>query len=165
MSDKITIPLPTEITCKIDEWLLKFPIPYNKQAAIIPALTIVQKYNNGWLTENLLDAVAAYLSIPRVKVYEVANFYNSFDLKPIGKYKIGICTNLSCMLCGCKKITEYITNKLNINFGETTKDFKFTLKSLECLSACDKAPVMLINDQHFENLTIEMVDEILSGLI
>lgn len=163
MIDIIAIDLPKEVTDQIDIWIAKFPTNY-KQAAVIPALTIVQKYNNGWLSKNLLEKVADYLDMPKIKVYEIANFYNIFELKPIGKYKISVCTNLSCMLCGCKNIVEYVKNKLNINVEETTKDLKFSLRSLDCVAACDNGPVIMVNNKCFNNVTIDLVDEILSGL-
>lgn len=163
MSDIITVNLPKEITDQIDVWVEKFPANY-KQAAAIAALTIVQKYNNGWLSKNLLEKVADYLDIPKIKIYEIVNCYNIFSLKPTGKYKIAVCTNLSCMLCGCKSIVEYLKNKLNINFDETTKDLKFSLRSLDCVAACDNGPLIMVNNQYFNNVTIEMVEEILSGL-
>lgn len=163
MTDIITIDLPKEITEQIDRLVAKVPADY-KKAAVVGALHIVQKYNNGWLSKNLLEKLANYLDIPKIKIYEIASFYNIFQLKPIGKYKIAVCTNLSCMLCGCKNIAEYLKNKLNINFEETTKDYKFTLQSLDCVAACDNAPVIMVNDQSFNNVTIDIVDDILSGL-
>ena len=163
MTEVAIIDLPLEITSQIDTWLLKFP-KQHKKSAIIAALTIVQQYNNGWLSKDLLDAVAMYLEVPKIAVYEVANFYSMFELKPVGKYKICVCTNVSCMLCGCKSIITYLKNKLNLNFGETSKDLKFSLKEVECLAACDKSPVMQINGKYYENLTVKIIDEILEGL-
>ena len=123
------IDLPLEVTSKIDTWILKFPNG-RKKSALIAALTIVQEHNNGWLSRELLDAVAAYLELPKIAVYEVASFYSMFELKPVGKYKICVCTNVSCMLCGCKKIVSHLKNKLNLDFGQTTKDSKFNLKEI-----------------------------------
>ncbi|MGD0466499.1 MAG: NAD(P)H-dependent oxidoreductase subunit E [Gammaproteobacteria bacterium] len=159
----IAIELPLEITSEIDAWILKFP-KQHKKSAIIAALTIVQQYNGGWLSKELLNAVANYLEIPKIAVYEVASFYSMFELKPVGKYKICVCTNVSCMLCGCKEIASHLKNKLNLNFGESSKDFKFTLKEVECLAACDKSPVMQINGKYFENVTIDVIDKILAEL-
>lgn len=155
--------LTKKMTLEIDEWIKKFP-EGRQQSAIIAALTIAQQYNNGWLNKELLHAVAEYLQIPVVNVYEVATFYPKFELKPSGKHKIGICTNVSCMLSGCNKIAQHVKQKLNINFEETTSDGKFSLKELNCIAACDKAPVVQINEQQFSNVTLEAIDQILTRL-
>jgi NADH-quinone oxidoreductase subunit E len=157
------IPLTLDMIAEIDKWILKFPSGH-KKSAVIAALTIVQQHNNGWLSEELLSAVAQYLELPLISVYEVATFYSNFELQPVGKYKIGICTNISCMLCGCKEITKHLKNKLNINFGEITKDGRFSLKAVECIASCDKAPVIDINGNQFANVTIESIDQILMSL-
>lgn len=148
---------------QIDHWLTKYP-PDQKQSAVIPALHIVQAENGGWLTESLLDAVADYLMMPKIAVYEVANFYSLFDLKKVGRHKIWICTNISCMLRDSHKIVDHIQQRLGIDFGQTTTDGKFTLKKAECLAACTTAPVMRVNDTYYENLTEAKVDEILATL-
>jgi len=155
--------LPKEIWEKIDHWIAKYP-PEQRQSAVLPALTIVQDYNDGWLSRELLDAVADYLNMSPIAVYEVATFYSMFELEKTGKYKINLCTNVSCMLMGCEKIANHLKQRLGIGFGETTADGKFTLKEVECLGACANAPVIHCNKQYFENLTPEKVDEILDGL-
>lgn len=155
--------LSLDITAAIDKILAKFP-PDQRQSAVISALMIVQKSNNGWLTTNLMDLVAEYIGMPKIAVYEVASFYSMFDLHPTGKHKIYICTNISCMLRDSDVIVEYLKNKLKINFNQTTADGKFTLKSAECLAACGGAPMMQINDTYYENLTPEKVDQILMEL-
>ncbi len=128
------------------------------------ALTIVQEENDGHLTEPLMDAVAAYLGIPKIAVYEVASFYSMFELKPVGRHKIGVCTNISCKLCDVDSVVKHLEKRLNISFGETTPDGRFTLKSVECLAACGTAPVMQIGPKYYENLTAEKVDAILAEL-
>lgn len=148
---------------EIDKWLLKFPTD-KRQSAVIAALTIVQTENGGFLTDELIAAVAVYLKMPRIAVYEVATFYTLFELKPVGKYKIGVCTNISCMLRDSDGIVKHLTNKLGIGFGETTADKRFTLKEVECLAACGVAPVMQIGAQYYENLTPEKIDSILDAL-
>lgn len=155
--------LSTEMILEIEEWVAKFPKKH-KKSSIIAALTIVQKHNNGWLSNQLLDAVAEYLNLPKISVYEIATFYSMFELHPVGKYKICVCTNVSCMLCGCVEVSNHLKNKLNINFGEITNDGKFSLKAVECIAACDKAPVIEINGKQFSNVSCESVDEILVGL-
>lgn len=148
---------------QIDHWIKKYPAN-QKQSAVISALTIVQKENGGYLTQELMDAVAAYLGMPKIAVYEVATFYSMFELKPVGKYKICVCTNISCMLCGSEEIVAHLKEKLGINFGETTPDGKFSLKSVECLAACGSAPAMQIDRDYYENLTCQSVDDILASL-
>jgi len=157
------IKLSAEMISEIEEWILKFPAK-QKRSAVIAALTIVQRHNNGWLSQGLLDAVAVYLELPTIAVYEVATFYSMFELQPVGKYKICVCTNLSCMLCGCKEVVAHLKNKLDVDFGEVTKDGKFSLKEVECIAACDKAPVIEVNGKQFKNVTTQSVDEILVSL-
>lgn len=155
--------LTKKMILEIDEWIKKFP-DGKTQSAVIAALTIAQQYNNGFLTEGILQEIAEYLHVSLITVYEVATFYPKFELNPIGKYKIGICTNVPCMLSGCNEISKHIINKLNINFDETTNDGKFSLRELNCIAACDKAPVIQINEQRYAKVTLENIDEILIKL-
>ena len=152
-----------ELKNKIDHWISKFP-ENQKQSAVLPVLMLVQEQNGGWLSDELMKEVADYLSMPYIAVYEVAAFYSMYDLKPVGKYKIAVCTNVSCMLSGCDKIVNHLKNKLKINFNETTSDGKFTLKEVECLGACANAPVIYMDHQYHENLTPEKVDKILDKI-
>lgn len=154
--------LSQEIRNEIDQWLKKYPDD-QKQSAVMTALRLVQD-KHGWLSNELMDAVADYLEMPKIAVYEVATFYSMYDLKPVGKHKICVCTNISCMLRGSEKITDHLKEKLNIKLGETTEDGKFTLKEVECLGACVGAPMMQIGNQYYEHLTPEKVDEILETL-
>lgn len=159
-----TVEISPETCAKIDEWVEKYP-PERKQSALLQALMFVQNDNGGWLSDEHLNAVADYLNLPRIAVYEVATFYDMYDLKPVGKRKIDVCTNISCKLCGCGKILKHIENRLGIKAGQTTPDGKFTLKGVECLAACINAPVMQIDDlTYVENLTIEKVDAIIDQL-
>jgi len=155
--------LSVETRATIDRWLTKYP-PDQKQSAVMGALSIVQEQNGGWLTTELMDAVAAYLEMSPIAVYEVATFYSMYELKPVGRHKICVCTNVSCMLCGSEKIINHLQGKLGIGFKETTADGKFTLKEVECLAACGGAPVVQIGKQYYENLTPEKIDEILAKL-
>ena len=147
----------------IDKWIAKYPED-NREAAVIPALHIVQDANGGHLTTALMDELATYLKMPEIAVYEVASFYSMFEHKPVGKHKISVCTNISCMLCGSEDIVKHLENKLGIKLGETSADGKFTLKEVECLGACVGAPMCLIGRDYHENLTPEKIDAILDNL-
>ena len=148
----------------IDHWVAKYPEDH-RQSAVLSALTIAQGQNGGWLTIELMDAVAAYLGMPRVSVYEVASFYSMLDTRPVGRHKVSICSNLSCMLCGGEEIVRYVEGKLGVRLGETTPDGRITLKvEEECLAACVGAPMMSVDDRYYEHLTPEKVDAILDGL-
>ncbi len=152
-----------ELKNKIDHWISKYPVD-QKQSAVLPALMLVQEAHGGWLTDELMQAVAKYLGMADVAVYEIAAFYSMYELKPVGKYKLAVCTNISCMLSGCDKIVKHLREKLNINFGETTTDGKFSLKEVECLGACANAPVMHMGHKYYENLTPEKIDKLLDEL-
>lgn len=154
----------TKITIqKIDKELKKFPDD-QKQSAIIAALQIIQT-ENGFLTNDLIAMAADYLDMPKIAAMEVATFYNMFELKPAGKYKISICTNISCALRDADNIVCHLKKKLKIDFNEVTKDKKFSLKESECMGACGGAPLMTVNNQKmYEYLTPQKVDQILEEL-
>lgn len=147
----------------IDRWIAKYP-PEQRQSAVMAALRIVQDQNGGWLTNALMDAVADYLHMPKIAVYEVATFYSMYDLEPVGRHKICVCTNISCMLCGSEGIVAHLEQKLGVKLGETTSDRRFTLREVECLGACCGAPMMQVGNTYYENLTPQKVDEILAKL-
>ena len=138
--------LSPESLAKIDKAVTKYP-PQEKQSAVMAALTIAQD-DKGWLSNETMDFVAQYLEMPPVAVYEVASFYTMYDLKPIGRHKLTICTNLPCALQGATQTAEYLKQKLGIGFGETTPDGCFTLKEGECMGACGDAPVLIRNNKH-----------------
>lgn len=152
-----------EISAEIDQWVAKYPTEW-KQSAVMAALRIVQDDNGGYLSEELMNKVADYLDMPPIAVYEVATFYSMYELKPVGKNKICVCTNVSCMICGSDGIVEHLEKRLDIKLGETTEDGMFTLKEVECLGACGGAPMLQIGNQYYENLTPELVNSILDGL-
>jgi NADH-quinone oxidoreductase subunit E len=155
--------LSEESRAAIDRWIAKYP-PDQKKSAVMGALSVVQDANGGWLTTELMDAVADYLDMPPIAVYEIATFYSMYELKPVGQHKLCVCTNVSCMLRGSDDIVAHLKKKLGIGFGETTSDKKFTLKEVECLGACGGAPMMQIGREYHENLTSEKIDEILGKL-
>jgi len=148
----------------IDHWLTKYP-PDQRRSAVVASLLAAQEQNEGHLSEEVMNAVAAYLQIPSVEAYEVATFYDMYNLKPIGKHKICVCTNISCMLRGSDQIMKYLKDRLGIGPNETTADGKFTLREVECMAACCGAPMCQIDDKKYhENLTPEKMGEILDDL-
>ncbi len=152
-----------DIRAEMDHWIAKYPADW-KQSACMAALRVVQDANGGWLTEALMDDVAAYLDMPPIAVYEVATFYSMYELKPVGRHKICVCTNVSCMVCGSENIVDHLEDKLGVKLGETTEDGRYTLKEVECLGACGGAPMMQIGRKYYENLTPDLIDSILSEL-
>lgn len=156
--------LTPESRTRIDAWITKYPAD-QKQSAVLSALQIAQEQNGGWVSRELLDAVADYLDMPPVLVYEVGTFYSMIELEPVGRNMVALCTNLSCQLCGAENLVEHVENKLGIKLGETTADGRITLKlEEECLAACTGAPMMTVNGHYHEHLTPEKVDEILDAL-
>ena len=151
-----------ESLAKIDLEVAKYPSEH-KQSAVIAALHIAQD-EHGWLSVPLMDYVADLLSMRPIQVYEVASFYSMYDLKPVGRHKISVCTNISCLLRGSDDIVAHLKGRLGIGFGETTADGRFTLKEVECLAACGGAPMFQVGKTYYENLTPERIDEILAGL-
>ena len=147
---------------EIDRELAKYP-PERRQSALMAALRIAQDEHN-WLSEELIELVAGVIGVPPVRAYEVATFYTMYDLKPLGKHKISVCTNISCMLRGSDEIVACLEKKLGVKFGETTEDGKFTLKEAECLAACAGAPMMQLDRDYHENLTPERIDQILDAV-
>ncbi len=149
---------------EIDEWIKRFPAD-QKQSAVLSALRIVQHQNKGFLTTPLMDAVAAYLSMDKIAVYEVASFYSMYELKPVARHNIAVCTNVSCMLMGSETIVNHLENKLGIKTGESTADGRIYLKKEEeCLAACGGGPMMQVNHVYHTHLTPQKVDEIIDGL-
>jgi NADH-quinone oxidoreductase subunit E len=153
-----------EIRAEIDQWIAKYPAD-RKQSASMAALRIVQDASGGSLTPALMDDVATYLDMDPIAVYEVATFYSMYEHKPVGRNKLCVCTNISCMINGSDKIVDYLKEKLGVSgFGEVTEDGKFSLKEVECLGACGGAPMMQIDKKYHENLTPEVIDSILDEL-
>jgi NADH-quinone oxidoreductase subunit E len=160
---------PSDILSKhareeIDRWVAKYP-EGQQRSAVLAALREVQHENDGYLTTELMDAVADYLELEPIAVYEVATFYSMFETEKVGRNSVSVCTNISCMLRGAEDIVKHVENKLGIKTGESTADGKVHLKcEEECLAACAGAPMMMVNHKYYENLTPEKVDEILDSL-
>ena len=153
-----------EISILIDNVLKKFPKERSK-SAIIESLLILQHHNSGYVTKQIMHELAEYLSVSEIDIYEVATFYTMINTKPVGKNIIAVCNNVSCMLRGSDKILTHIEKKLNIKVGESTTDNKFYLKNeIECLAACNGAPMMQINHKNYENISTEQVDKIIENL-
>jgi NADH-quinone oxidoreductase subunit E len=162
MSD--TTILSDHVCEEIDRWAARFPEGRHR-SALIGALHAAQHENEGHLTVEILNGVADYMNLPTIQVYEVATFYSMFHTQPVGRHNVAICTNVSCMLRGADDIVEQVEEKLGIKLGESTGDGRiFLKKEEECLAACCGAPMMMVDHKYYENLTPEMVDEILDGL-
>lgn len=156
--------LSAETLQTIDHWVAKFP-PDKKRSAVIQSLMAAQHQNGGWLSRELIEAVAEYLQLPPVWAHEVASFYSMFDLHPVGRHKVNICTNISCWLNGAEDIVTAIEKKLGIRMGETTPDGRITLiREEECLAACCGAPMMVVDGHYHEKLDIQSINAILDGL-
>jgi NADH-quinone oxidoreductase subunit E len=155
--------LSPESLKKIDREVAKYPAE-QKQSAVMSALIIAQD-EKGWLSNETMDAVAKYLGMPPVAVYEVATFYSMYNLQPTGKYKLTVCTCLPCGLQGSLAAADHLRDKLGIDFNETTSDGRFTLKEGECMGACAMAPVLLVNNKKMHDyMTNEKLDKLISEL-
>ena len=157
-------PLSAHACEEIDALLKRYPVE-QKKSALLGALNIVQHENKGYLTKELMQAVAAYLDLAEIEVYEVASFYSMYELKPVARHNVAVCTNISCMLMGSQSIVDHIENKLGIKLGESTSDGRIYLKKEEeCLAACAGGPMMQVDHVYYEDLTPEKVDAILDAL-
>lgn len=154
--------LSDSIKKSLDKAIKKYPEGQQK-SAVKSALHLVQD-EKGWISPEDMKAVAQYLKISEIEVYEVATFYTMYELKPVGKHILSVCTNISCMLCGSDKIANHLKKSLQIDFGQTTECQTFTLKEVECLAACGGAPALQVGTTYHENLTIESVDQLLEAL-
>jgi NADH-quinone oxidoreductase E subunit len=167
MSDDMAQPESFSFTAETEEQaqkvLAKYPEGW-KASAVMPLLDLAQRQNGGWLTQAAMDYVADRLSMPPIRVYEVATFYTMYNLKPIGKHHVEVCTNLPCWLRGSDEIVGACKKFLGIGIGETTEDGMFTLSQAECLGACVNAPMMQIGDDYYEDLDAESTMAILTEL-
>lgn len=148
---------------KIDQEIAKYPVAH-RQSAVMAALAIAQD-EKGWLATETMDFVAEYLGMPPIAVYEVASFYGMYNLKPVGRHKITVCTNLPCALSGGSHAAEHLKSRLAIDFNETTADGGFTLKEGECMGACGDAPVMLVDNKRMCSfMSDDKLDQLLDEL-
>ena len=162
--DEKSVTLSADMRARIDREAAKYP-PGQKRSAVMAALAIVQD-EYGWLSTEAMDAVARYLEIPPVAVYEVASFYTMYNIEPTGRFKLTICTNLPCALQGATAAAAHLRRKLGIDFNETSADGLFTLKQGECFGACGDAPVVLVNNKRMECwMHADKLDVLLNELI
>jgi NADH-quinone oxidoreductase subunit E len=160
----MTYALSAHVKEEIEHWKGRFPAD-RQRSAVISALHAVQHENRGFVSAEQMNAVAEYLDLPTIQVYEVATFYSMFQTREVGRNEVAICTNVACMLRGADDIVDHVEGKLGIKIGESTADGKVFLKQEEeCIAACCGAPALMVNHKYYENLTTEMVDEILDGL-
>jgi len=148
---------------KAQQIIAKYP-PRRQASAVMPLLDLAQRQNQNWLPQTAMNAVAELLDMPRIRVYEVATFYTMYNLAPVGKYFVQVCTTTPCWLRGSDKVVSACKKKLGIGLGETTRDGKFTVIEVECLGACVNAPMMQINDYYYEDLTAESTEAVLDSL-
>ena len=156
--------LSAHVRQELEEWKTRFPAD-RQRSAVLRALHLVQHENQGYVTADHMNAVAEFLELPTIQVYEVGTFYSMFQTKKCGRNEVSICTNVSCMLRGADDIVEHVENKLGIRLGESTEDGRvFLKKEEECIAACCGAPAMQVNHRYYENLDTRTIDEILDGL-
>lgn len=149
---------------RIDDWLSRFPAD-RRRSAVIQSLMAAQEQNGGWLSDEIVTAVAKYIGIPPVWAYEVASFYSMLHLGRCGRHKVSICTNISCWLNGAQGLVEHAESRLGIRLGESTPDGRIHLVAEEeCLAACVRAPMALVDGHYHENLTPEALDLVLDSL-
>jgi len=155
--------LSAESLAAIDREIAKYPAD-RRQSAVMAALRIAQQ-EHGWVSEEIMQFIADYLDMPPVHVLEVATFYSMYERKPVGRHKLCVCTNVSCLLRGSDEVLAHLRDRLGIGPGETTGDGRITIKEVECLGACGGAPMMQVDDRDYhENLTVEKIDRILGEL-
>lgn len=158
------VQLPSQVTEHIDRWLEKFPHD-QRQSAVIESLRAAQEYFDGWLSVPVMQAVADYLGMPAIAVYEVASFYEMFETAPVGQHTVAFCTGIACMLRGVDEVVAHTEQALGIKLGQTTADAKVSLREVQCMGACDGAPMCQINHQHYHlNLDCQQVDTLLDAL-
>jgi NADH-quinone oxidoreductase subunit E len=150
-----------ELLTKVEELTRRYP---ERKAALIPALHLIQAERGGWLSDETIRETAELFGVPDMHVRGVVGFYDMFHAEPVGRHVVRLCKTLACKLCGSDEIRDHIERKYGIRHGQTTPDGRFTLRMFECLGHCSTAPMMLVDEEKHEDLTIEKVDEVLDGL-
>lgn len=163
MTDQHKPLLSAKIRAEIDHWIMRYP-PEHKRSGVMEALRFVQDANGGSLTTELMDAVADYLDMPKIAVYEVVSFYSMYFTKPVGRHVINVCTSISCMLAGSDDTLKHCEKRLGIGLNQTTSDGKFTLREVECLAGCVKAPIIQVGKKYHEQMTPDKIDTLLGEL-
>lgn len=135
-----------------------------KESAIIPSLYIAQKENKGWVSDEVIHHLSKVMELPESRIHEVFTFYTMFNQKPVGKYHVQVCTNISCALNGGRELTDHICKELKVGLNQISEDGRYTISKVECLGSCGTAPMMQVNDNYFENLTPESAMNILRGM-
>jgi NADH-quinone oxidoreductase subunit E len=153
--------LSEEGTKKIQQELSRYE---TKESAIIPALYIAQKENNGWVNTEVVNSLSALMGIPESKINEVFKFYTMFNQKTVGKFHVQVCTNISCALNGSRELANHICQELKVKYDQITPDGRFSVSKVECLGSCGTAPMMQVNDRYYENLTHESAMNLLRGM-
>lgn len=148
---------------EIDAWVAKYP-PEQKQSAVMGALLAAQDLNQGYLTDDLIHAIAERLEMPVIAVYEVVTFYSMYNLSPVGRHQIKVCASISCHLNGAPDMIKHLEQRLQIKCGGTTANNQFSLKKVECLGACRNAPMMQVDKDYHEQLTPEKINALLEEL-
>lgn len=156
--------LPAAARAAIRESAARFPSG-RQRSAVLDALRLAQEENGGWLSVELMDAVSEELALPPIQVYEVATFYSMFEVRPVGRHCVSVCTNISCWLRGGEELLAHLENRLEISAGDSTFDGRiFLKKEEECLAACTGAPMMMVDHNYHENVTLQEADRIIKGL-
>jgi NADH-quinone oxidoreductase subunit E len=163
IKEKVRVAFPEETLEKVRLLIKRYP-EGQKKSALLPVLHIAQEELGGYLSVDVMDYVAVLLDLQPIEVYEAATFYSMFYLEKAGKYVLEVCQTGPCAICGGEEIIEYLKKKLDINTGETTADGMFTLRTVECLGACGYAPVMQVNTEFHESLTLKKIDNLLESL-
>jgi NADH-quinone oxidoreductase subunit E len=153
----------TENLKKADEIISKYPEDRRK-SSVMPLLDLAQRQNNNYISKEVISYISEILEMPEIRVYEIATFYSMYNLKPVGRYLLQVCGTTPCMLRGSEELIKLCEEKFGIKVGETTEDNYFTLKEVECLGACVNAPIVQINDDYYEDLTVNNFDQILENL-
>lgn len=159
--DRLMTKFTAETKARLDELVSRYP---NKKAALIPSLWVAQELYGGWLPEEAMQGVADHLELPAAEVAGVATFYTMFNKEPVGRHRIEICHNVSCMVLGAEELIHHCEQRLGIPAGETTPDGEFTLERVECLGACSNAPAVQIGPKYYENVTFAQIDNLIEGL-